>query len=828
MLDRVLFFLLFSHMPYYRSDGNRRHEMGCTVDAIIDDMDYYELVSSTESRLDWGGVSTNPLITLTTIGSLVCAVGSSNSGIRAHLCIIPVTETTSVAKIPPNYMEGPNQIGVSHDLSGVSTTQAPPLTDTMNTLCGCHINENTTDDGLSEPSQVCRKSGSNADTGTCYFSTGSNCTEGDFNCGTYYGYYADTDPAEVYDERSRINRLCQHCADGTVGQCTDTNNRCHGIGDNAACPSGSTPCTALHDVGTPASAIDRNLVGATLRETMAAIGSDGIGSTFGGNYLIDLLGQTKHNSTDRWIPSVIGGSDGPTTPDEINEITTLDSVNCMGVAPQMGSEHQHYSVLESTRYLSANTGIPSTPDAFPEGLTENALSAWCAASTTCSTPGDPRHYICVDSNYALHRIPTDVEGKCILRREQDAQYEEKSYAGGQKYADIGTSIKFAPACANWVDGFDPDEWCQSSVAFTGCIIVETDSHQSSLFEGNEIIKGYRIDCSGCGEKSQPHLNDTESCQTRCIQTTKCTVWSYSDDEGCIHYIDSEVWITRVVAGNISDRVGTVGGGSGSYLVPNEHAGPVINNYPAATGKTFRFNSIIFFVDAPYDDNTTIPSFNRTIRYRGIVEDGLPEAKSHTTAALDATFAALTLAEITTLTKSAFGSRPPIMYRLTLTTPLHVLGSPKQPLNDGGSYSAPRGYQIVIDDGDPPLIIFQYDVNVTESTPVSVRPQPIRTCVPLTVRRVVSASTIESDTSEMIVRRIDPVDCAIMGADPADIDKSLFGPGGCCDADQQLQWPNGDTTSSDSNYDDGTKTLTAQCNARHDVGIVSTMRTYSKW
>lgn len=397
--------------------------------------------------IDWTTTDTTATIAPSESGTQRYCAASSDLRHRACL-MLPTTISTKMV-IPPNYLESEVNLGYPHDLSiGVGVRQPPSLHSVLSTLCGCGTVDfvNTTD--FTSPELMCR---SNSDH-TCY--TNDNCTSTDFNCGTYFGYFTTDDPTEsdaLFNKRHSFNRLCRACAtigDSStsgrlsVGQCMSTTTRkCAGVDDNGDCPAGYTACQneALYPTGTPAGAIDTNNVGATLRISLENLDSYGVGLNNEGDFF-DILGIVHPTTLQRWIPDVVGGFGIVDTVAKSIQTSVYDATHCVGVTPTM-DKFVHTSIVETPRYMSTND-VYATPDPpeFPDGLTEPAIAAWCAASTTCATPGDPHHYLCNDITFAFTSKPGE-NGRCVIRRENDFQYQEKAEGGGQHDAGVTTIPK---------------------------------------------------------------------------------------------------------------------------------------------------------------------------------------------------------------------------------------------------------------------------------------------------------------------------------------------------------------------------------------------------
>lgn len=444
------------------------------------------------------------------------------------------------------------------------------------------------------------------------------------------------------------------------------------------------------------------------------------------------------------------------------------------------------------------------------------------------------------------------------------------------------SQRFAPACANWVDRHDPDEWCQSESVFTGCIIVESNQFTSSVFDANdEVLEGYHVEGVSPSFTYSANGNGTlGTCQTDCLAAAWCNVWELDSDGVCRHYSDADTWSRYLYPDTEATgitTVGTFGGGSGGYLVPNQHAGPTVDMHPATTGRAYAIEEVFFFVNSPTFVGCAQTAINHStingiLQYDGILFDETestdPVAATHTQdldTLIEAGHATLTCldpfevaAKFPNSDWSASNQGPP-MIKLTfqdqpdpsnssldasdgnVSSP-YVIGSPVLSEQRGGSYIAPRGFQMVFrgpnfelsgptlvpdsdNDDEYPLILATIQADVDTSYPVILpTTRPRRTCVPLTIRRVVTSSTLESDASQYVVRRTDPVNCATMGSDPENINSVMFGQDGCCSSDQQLEWPSSSALPENNPGLD----INAQCQKRTDVGLVSNLRTFSRW
>ncbi len=463
------------------SQGDRTYELGCTTTTDILSGEDYERVGITtvgdpngvidSYYVDWVGNGMTDIETPNTEHPRICYTNGVD-----NICLIHPTTVTTKLTIPPNYFESYHHLGYPHDLTiGVDTTQAPMVHTELLTLCGCTTSYQNNVSATAAPWELCR---SNTEP-QCYSidtlgdGGGEQCTSGDFNCGTFFGIFNDTESRFL--NRHRYNRLCRGCAttDGrkTVGQCiSPTDSTCAGVQDDGTCPDGYEVCQSLYGTGIPAGAIDvPGGVKSTLRATIEALGSFAVAQD--SNQFYDFLGVTRAdvdgpsgingvNDGQRWIPDVISPSDGAInggTPEgsgtpgstwgpieAVVQTSIYDGINCIGVAPQMGT-FSHFATVETPRYLSTND-IYAVPEntAFPEGLTEPAIAAWCAASSTCSTPGDPRFYVCNDINFAFNTLAGDTTGRCVIRRESDAQYEEKDDGGGQIDPGISSTSKYVP------------------------------------------------------------------------------------------------------------------------------------------------------------------------------------------------------------------------------------------------------------------------------------------------------------------------------------------------------------------------------------------------
>lgn len=398
--------------------GERLFSSGCWNTALHDATGF-SAVSTTATTTGGGGVlvdwdtATGGALdpsSLMVAGSTACGIRSN--GVVSHLCLMVPTALSDVVRIPPNYFMSETHLGPTTALQfSDPIVQAPHLHDVLQLMCGC--GGGVEGSGVIEsPTQLCRSNGgSGRAVGVCYVSNASTCDGTDFNCGTYYGFSSTGDGGDPVARSGPMMRLCRGCRRGsnnvlTVGQCmttTTTTTMANGTAGGGVCSGmdedgttcldpNATVCRNVFASGTPPGAVDTGNVGTSLRASMAALGTLGVGATEGGTVLWDVL-----NAPGKWLPGVVGGTDGWSTAAEAVASLAVDAVNCVPVAPQMGNR-QHVAVLESPRYFSAEPSypVPATPTKFPAGLTEEALSAWCAASSTCMDLGDIRYTMCMD------------------------------------------------------------------------------------------------------------------------------------------------------------------------------------------------------------------------------------------------------------------------------------------------------------------------------------------------------------------------------------------------------------------------------------------------
>lgn len=462
------------------NQGDRTYELGCTTTTDILGGNGYEQVGITpvggadgvtdSYYVDWVGNGDTTVVAPDPDTPRICYT----NGVT-NVCLIIPTPVSTKLTIPPNYFESHHHLGYPHDVTiGVDPTQAPMAPTELLTLCGCTTSYLNNVSDTAAPWEICR---SNSEPQCYSLGNGGDgdseqCTDGDFNCGTFHGLFNSTlaDGTSRFLARHRFNRLCRGCAttDGrkTVGQCiSPTDSTCAGVQDDGTCPDGYEVCQSLYGTGIPAGAIDvPGGVKSTLRATLEAL--DTLAIAQDSTRFYDFLGTTRADvdgpdccangvdSNQRWIPDVVspsngvinggspeesGGSEG--TIEDVVQTSIYDGINCIGVAPRMGT-FSHFATVETPRYLSTNDvyAIPENT-AYPEGLTEPAIAAWCAASSTCATPGDPRFYVCNDINFAFNTAAGDTTGRCVIRRESDAQYEEKDDGGGQIDPGISSTSK---------------------------------------------------------------------------------------------------------------------------------------------------------------------------------------------------------------------------------------------------------------------------------------------------------------------------------------------------------------------------------------------------
>jgi hypothetical protein len=457
------------------SQGDRTHELGCATsiaDVLHADTMYYQVTTTavtgndllTDSyHVDWTTPTDN--INQVAPGPARPRYCYRTADDQFRACLVyPTTQSGSTVKIPPNYFESEYHLGYEHDLSiGLVPGLATPLRREVGLLCGCTMSIQNDSTLLDHPGHYCR---SNVDH-TCYHSEESVCTTSDdeerpldFNCGTFFGFFPiNKSTNDTFNTRYKFNRLCTGCAPvdtngrKTVGQCiaNDGSRLCAGIDVSGNCPTNYSICQEdqLYPTGIPAGSVDiPGGVKSTFRATLDHLGSDGIAMDEN-QTIIDIFGRRATDFTEedpnqlsskqRWIPDVVGGITTMESIDDVVKTTNYDGVNCVGVSPQMDI-FTHYATVETPRYLSTADAyaIPSDPN-YPDGLTEPAIAAWCAASSSCSRLGDPRHYLCNDASFALATNKEDTTGKCIIRRFSDYQYQEKDEGGGQTEQGI-TSV----------------------------------------------------------------------------------------------------------------------------------------------------------------------------------------------------------------------------------------------------------------------------------------------------------------------------------------------------------------------------------------------------
>ena len=104
----------------------------------------------------------------------------------------------------------------------------------------------------------------------------------------------------------------------------------------------------------------------------------------------------------------------------------------------------------------------------------------------------------------------------------------------------------------------------------------------------------------------------------------------------------------------------------------------------------------------------------------------------------------------------------------------------------------------------------------------------RTCVPLTIRIGIDETTFGARAADNEIYRRDPIDCVVAGSLVADTDvnQGLFGPGGVCEGQQQLDWPSGLSASSGGSSGSSSSSSSGSSSARNidnDAGYVTNIR-----
>lgn len=667
-----------------------------------------------------------------------------------RICI--TNPATQNGELPSNFFQGPDELGEPGMLSesiGVSA----PSTMMLSALCGCTSLVADTGDS------IYRLADGSCDTTS---TTGFNCT----------GYYLD-EPIELH--------LCTNCTGNTLGQCQNASTmQCVGLDNSGVCPSNYDQCSNTYPVGYPPVATLMSTPPATTRGALTAIGVNGVGQR--SNVPFDYYGQLYSNG-NRKIHSVTDTT--LNTIDDLASQIEYDHVNCVATSVTMGDK-THLTTLENPAFLATATPVPS---ATPQGLTEEALTSWCAGGSDCG-PGEARHYLCERS-----------AGSCTLRKASDLLYEIKEEGGGQTDSDVKSVPKFAPRCDRWVDGLDPDYYCQGHNAFTGCVITETETFTASALteDGNTVYKDRTI-----SSEATPLLNPQTfaDCVTNCEFTTNCSLVVQNDS--CNLY-DSTAWDHLMYASDTNVTV--LYGGSGGYLVPNVHGGPTNGAHPLLSGNIYLTANITFTLNTSCEEN-----FNVIVYYWGI--------QTRT----DATISKLNQ----TVSVNCDNNSSDLS--------IYVLGTPTEPYHQNGANLSPSQYRLVLrhTDLNNPVISFSqngttvevtdYTINLADqnATTTIALTGRTRTCVPLTVRQVVSAATLEQDAKDYVVRRESPVNCADLSASAMQIDSSILADDGCCGSDQQLTWP--PTTAPPTASSD----INAQCRAKRNAGEYSNLRTFSRW
>jgi hypothetical protein len=706
-----------------------------------------------------------------------------------------------------HYSMGPTTLPALTVVKAPPTAWAPTIA-----ACGCDTIDYHDASAANYPSDVYR---SNV-VGGCYVSNVALAV-GDFNCGTYFGWF----PNNPIPSPFNYSTVCSSCESTqpagipTVGQCKNDTGHCAGF-DHVLdeCPVGFTRCTDVNPPGTtigitfPDNTVITNLI-------TKSTGFPYVFSTDGVTY--DLYGVMYNNR--RWVPDVVGVTSTTILDLGVPSATVADwdKVNCLPVYGYPAGAAYTLNMVEIPSYLSVET-VPISPDK-PAGITEAAIRAWC--SSDAGAPCDlARKWWCIDLGQDTdHSLSSAI---CVLRTARYSVYSEIDAGGGKKSGTFtrGPSV-IHPRCSAWVSGIDLDSECQDPSRFTGCVITETNRHWSSVTDSEvgEMWPGVYYTRTENLIVSGLAATDRVACSKLCATSSQCGIWVY--DTTCALYMVGPLEFEP----RIGSTTGTRGGASFGVPIPRTHTGPVLPSISTyEIQNTYSVTGATFFVmnqngsTAPWQagvPNTTLSAGNKLVYFNGT---GLQ-------------ILSLDGANVT-ISPPMDGIRvTPLMVTVSFT-PVNILGLLQTEFATGfqsvlfsddnttsganlgrgtgirGVFFGPnRGPVSLVSNGTTlDLYEWHYDTVATVSliTP-AVAKQMRRTCVPLTIRIEASESSLDDLTTNLEIRRLDPVDCQIAGTIVGDLDVvALFTDGGMCSGAQSFSW----TDSS--------------------VGVESNLRHYTQW
>jgi len=711
--------------------------------------------------------------------------GTGENGVRCW-----ATGSERVCVMPPGIaMTSENTLG---NVTGVSATNSTrTVYDATSAACGCTTTDDTS--SMTSPAWLCRAQS----TGHCYVSPTATCTDGDFNCGTQFGF-GDGD-------RDDYSRLCTVCTTPTVGQCTDSTGACSGLLNNGSCVFGSTLCTTR----APAYVFPSEITAGSFASAISRAGGPLVFLWNGGG---DLFGKQTTTATSgfpnisRWVVSAVSQT---STIDDTSVSATYDTVHCNGV---FGPDKQFF-VVETPNYLRGDTTASAD---FPGSLTEDALDAWCSVPLTDCSRGI-RRALCIDSGQS---IDTPTPERCRLRREWVSDYTTYTNAKGQKIGLYsGTSARrVSPDCASWVSGLDPDSDCQRRDAFTGCVISRVGLHEETLLDGTNLWRGV----TPTSDWTVVGTGNVTTCSDQCSWNAQCVAW-HTTSTTCTLYNESK-W--TFLEGSPTDRVGSAYAVTGGILVPRTHAGPVFEMLTASVQQVYNVSGIELFVMSADPPQTTAKVGQYTnVTCSGVLQYYGSSDGSSAVQLLNTTATCTSLVDPTLFESSAHKfPAPPLIVRVEFGTPVWMLGLLAEDWNADGyvtgvynegvtgntSIGRGRGLRGVLRDAFGGSFVLNvgnlthtalstfgtrarwvYDsANQSVVVPRNMMRTHTRACVPVALRKVVTESTLSDQAGALTIIRRNPVDCVVAGSvsNDAYVTNVLFGNGGQCAGGQGLEWP----------------------------------------
>jgi hypothetical protein len=708
-----------------------------------------------------------------------------------RICLMPAGET-----IVPPMLSSENTLAFSAE-TDAAVSENGVLEATRN-ACGCSGELST----IRWPSWLCRVNALDASNGACVVSTTGDCAEGNFNCGTQFGYGATGTP-------STFLGLCKGCptANGilTVGQCMG--DICKGINNDGTCPTGTVLCASRYDAGVFPAAVDKSTDVASFQLALEAAGG-ALQFLWHNGTAGDLFG---FQTGTRWMASTVStrGLRSAT-----GTSATFDGVHCVGAY----GANNRFATLESPAYLRGGT---VATDAYPGSLTTEALNEWCGAAD-CVAPTSARRWLCIDAGQSIN---TPSPQTCALREEWVDNFVSYTNPLGKKVGYYGgtTSRKVSPDCASWVSGLDPDAWCQRRNAFTGCVISRVGVHTETM---STVTKGdvFRGVLPGAWTSTGPNPipMTIDDCTATCLASVPCVAWHHNGTH-CEGFSDAD-WVLST--GGVNDTVGSAFPVTGGFLVPRTSAGPVVEMDVGTVARTYPVSGIELFAvtdrtvpHAHYktgsvactgtffyygtSGSSVVRLLNTSVTACSIVSDvSAYETDAHKFPAkplvVRVLFSAVVLGLLTEDWGKGFGTFTYSQGTSGNTTTGRGRGLRGVLRTDGGPFRMSLINETTVTaTGTTAQWLYNNTENVTAVVPASLMRTHRRACVPVTLRQTVSLSTMDEQASVLNIYRRDPVDCIVAGAmtgDPA-VSKGLFAPGGACYGTQGLAWPStaGDQT-----------------------------------